>query len=185
MNNETIFKDAPVEQVGAIYACDRRGGIGYRGGLVVSSKADIEHFWSTIGQDVVIVGSKTWEGAKRYFLKRRPEAFHVVLTSDTTDEGWNIIKVDTPFQAILKAKNFAAQNRVWICGGGYTYEALEPYTDFCLVTATDIRKEPCDTFISGRGQLLKGKVNIVKIKDLEKLRDTDDSVSVYRITREG
>lgn len=180
-------------QLTAIYACDSRGGIGYNGGLVVRSKSDINFFWKTIGQHTIIIGRKTWEGTKNLFLKKRPNAVHIVLTKSETcpKDSLNVLYVDSVERAIEWAERFAivfdnTDDPVFVCGGAKIYEAFAPYVNKVYATVADAKKKPCDTFLP-HGKFLIGHDNEHEYgfydEKLPRLRKDDDEVTLWTIQR--
>lgn len=172
----------------AIYASDCRGAIGYNNGLVVNSKADIEHFWESIGSDPIIVGSKTWEGAKKYFLKRRPNAVHIVLTREEKPSEDNVFFFNDHKKALYFAKDIAEEHNkeaVWICGGASVYEQYKDCVEYVFATIADAKKVPCDTFICEDMQLSSGNYHIVDIIPFRKFREGDDDVSLFILQKRG
>lgn len=128
--------------LGLIVAHDSKYGIGKDSKLPWKVPADIDHFWHTIGQDPVIVGRKTWESAKKYFLKRRPNAVHIVISrgaSKSFDAIW-VNSTTMAFRA-LKNKTFA-----WVCGGSEIYKMFRPHVDIACETYIRCVGD-CDRFV--------------------------------------
>lgn len=124
-----------------ILAHDKNMGIGKDNKIPWKCKSDIDFFWNTIGDHTVIVGRKTWESAKKYFLKRRPNAKHIIVTSNPDNqETENCIFV----KSIEEALSFN-DNLMFICGGSKVYDSVKNYVNVAIETVIDGEYE-CDSY---------------------------------------
>lgn len=125
-----------------ILANDESGGIGKDNKIPWKCKSDIDFFWKTINQHTIIVGRNTWEGAKKYFLKRRPTAKHIVVTSNipTEDQYDNVIYV----KSIEEALSFNDE-LMFVCGGSKIYDSMKNYVNMVIETEIDGTYD-CDSF---------------------------------------
>lgn len=124
-----------------ILAHDKNGGIGKDNKIPWKCKSDIDFFWNTIGDHTVIVGRKTWESVKNYFLKRRPTAKHIIVTSKPDNqETENCIFV----KSIEEALSFN-DNLMFICGGSKVYDSVKNYVNVAIETVIDGEYE-CDSY---------------------------------------
>lgn len=124
-----------------ILAHDKNMGIGKDNKIPWKCKSDIEFFWKTIGDHTVIIGRNTWESAKKYFLKRRPTAKHIIVTSKPDNqETENCIFV----KSIEEALSFN-DNLMFICGGSKVYDSVKNYVNVVIETEIDGEYE-CDSY---------------------------------------
>lgn len=134
--------------IGMIYACDMKGGIGYKNRLPWRHKPDIEHFWKTIDENPVIMGRKTFDGSVYYFYKRQLRTDFIVLSKTVRSRSSGpcdpITWVPSIERAIECAKELSPIS--WVVGGATIFVPSLPYVDF--VVATHIQNTyPCDTFL--------------------------------------
>lgn len=135
----------------AIYATDNKGGIGFKGRLPWRHPADIRHFWKTIGSDPVIIGSGTWNGAKKFFFRERgPNRIYIVLSTKEKprlhfEEGSRVYYVDGVGMALEVAK--AMGRCAWVCGGKAIYELFAPMIDVWVASRIE-KTYCCDTYLS-------------------------------------
>ena len=147
--------------VGMIYAQDGDGGIGKEGSIPWRCKGDSDHFWRTIADTPVIVGSKTFESARRYFERRRGEYPNVFVMTNSRKPSYQANPINpsrflayantmVDIERLLNLYNIVNfRNKVkgvWVCGGGQIYSMFLPFSD--IFVETNIEGDyGCDAFM--------------------------------------
>lgn len=147
--------------VGMIYAQDGNGGIGKEGNIPWRCKGDSNHFWRTIDDTPVVVGSNTYKTAQRFFERRRGEYPNVFVMTKSRPAIYKANPINptrffayvntmNDIQRYLKLYNMAYVGNkargLWVCGGSQIYSMFLPFTD--IFVETDIEGDyECDTFM--------------------------------------
>ena len=119
----------------SILNCDKKWGIGKKNGLLFSLPLDMKFFRETTKGHVVAMGENTllsFPGSKP--LKNRT---HIVLSGDPTHNYPDVINVHTFQDFLLKIKEYAEKEDVYIIGGASIYNQTLPYVDKVLLTKVD------------------------------------------------
>jgi dihydrofolate reductase len=122
-------RQAPVSMIWA-QAHDRV--IGAAGALPWHLPEDLTLFRTLTTGSIVVMGRRTWESLPDRF-RPLPGRTNVVLT---TDREW---AADGARPAASVAEVLAADEEVWVIGGGAVYEAFLPYAQRIVVTDVDLR----------------------------------------------
>jgi len=125
-----------------IVAADRKGGIGNRGGLLVSIPTDMKYFREQTMGKTIVMGRATLESfpGGRPLPKRR----NIVLSTKLQPkEGIEICRSVDEVLELLKDED---PDSIMIIGGGKVYREFMPYCTEALITEIDAEFE-ADTFI--------------------------------------
>lgn len=147
--------------IGMIYAADEEGGIGKRGVIPWRHRGDSEHFWGTIADKPVIVGTNTYKKAEKYFLDRRGLFPNTMVLSRRASYSivqnplnlgmfyanvTNTVDIVNTMDRLVKDTDGRVGEAIWVCGGAQVYEALLPHTD--IIVETNICGSfDCDAFM--------------------------------------
>ena len=124
----------------AIVSVTSDWAIGKDGGLLVPNKADMRRFVQLTRDCTVLMGRKTLESFPGgHPLKDRR---NVVVTRD---ESWAPDGVDVAHSLAEALDMVAADDEVWVVGGGQVYRALLPMCSRAVVTKNHCVRT-CDTF---------------------------------------
>lgn len=135
--------------IGMIYAQCANGGIGYKNKLPWKCRADLIHFWKTVGNFPVIMGHNTYMSAGNYFKSHQCPVYRLDDKDIKCPECLpDINDVERAITHIAhKPHPYGAY---WIVGGAKTYAELLPYTH--VIVATQIHESfECDTFLPWTG----------------------------------
>jgi dihydrofolate reductase len=106
--------------------------IGVDGALPWHLPEDMALFRRLTTGSTVVMGRRTWESLPERF-RPLPGRTNVVLTSDP---GWS---ADGATRAGSVEEVLAAQDSLWVIGGGAVYTAFLPHADRLVVTEVDLR----------------------------------------------
>ncbi|SNR93105.1 dihydrofolate reductase [Blastococcus mobilis] len=121
--------------IAMIWAQARNGVIGASGGLPWHLPEDLKLFRAVTTGSTVVMGRRTWESLPERF-RPLPGRTNVVLTSDP---GWS---AEGARRAASVADVLAAaDDPLWVIGGGAVYAAFLPYADRLVVTDVDVLVE--------------------------------------------
>ncbi|MBQ7847619.1 MAG: dihydrofolate reductase [Clostridia bacterium] len=128
-----------------VVAVDKDWGIGYKGGLLASVRADLAHFKELTMGKTVILGSKTlatFPGGKP--LKGRT---NVILSrrADFSPEGAVVVH---SFEELLTYVQTHPEEDFLVIGGSSVYNLLLPYCDTAYVTVFDKRFARKDAYFT-------------------------------------
>ena len=124
----------------AIVAVCDDWGIGHEGKLLVKNSDDMKSFVSHTTGHTVVMGRKTYETLPKHApLKNRR---NIIMTRDDSFEAEGF-EVAHSVDEVLSMT--AADDEVWVMGGGKIYELLLPYCKRLVVTKHD-NIMPADTF---------------------------------------
>lgn len=156
--------------IGMIYAHDLNHGIGCRGRLAWKHPLYIELFWETIGQKPVVVGYNTWETSKKYFLKRRPHATHLVLSSKkrpTSEKNVHVMNLER-LSDVISNGGFGDVDipQVWVTGGAQVYGHFEECADVVVETTIAVAT-PYDAWFDHRKNGFFSEQAIFSFKQVE------------------
>lgn len=125
-----------------IVAADRKGGIGNKGGLLISIPTDMKYFREQTMGKTIVMGRATLESfpGGRPLPKRR----NIVLSTKLQPaEGIEICRSVDEVLELLKDED---PDSIMIIGGGTVYKAFMPYCSHALITEIDAEFE-ADTYI--------------------------------------
>jgi len=125
----------------AIVAVCSDWGIGYRGALLVHSKADMHRFVELTMGGTVVMGRKTLESFPGGPLKGRR---NVVIAHDPSALPEGVVGATSPAAAV-EAVAADDPSKVWLIGGESVYRALLGQCTRAYVTKFDVEK-PADAF---------------------------------------
>ncbi|WP_028264085.1 dihydrofolate reductase [Atopobium fossor] len=119
----------------AIVAVTSNWAIGCKGNLLISNKADMQHFVQHTKDGTVIMGRTTLESFPG--ANPLPKRRNIVLTHDT---NWSCkgAEVVHSVSEALTAASTDNPDKVWCIGGMSVYEQLLRYCDEVIVTMHDI-----------------------------------------------
>ena len=116
----------------SILNCDINWGIGKKNGLLFNLPLDMKFFRETTKGHVVCMGENTllsFPGSKP--LKNRT---NIVLSQDETHNYDGVVNVHSFKEFLLKIKEYALNEDVYIIGGASIYRQTLPYVDKVLLT---------------------------------------------------
>ena len=121
---------------------DKRGGIGLKGGLLMSLPTDMKYFRTTTTGHTVIMGRKTLESfpGGRPLPKRRNI---VISTTISEGEGYEICRAPEELESMLPDEE---KEEAFVIGGGQIYDLMLPKVDEAYITEINAELE-ADTFI--------------------------------------
>lgn len=130
--------------ISAIAAVDENLGIGYKNELLCSIKEDLKRFKELTTDNIVIMGSKTWESLP---TKPLPNRVNIVVTnkvdSFSVSNGVMYIRLNHLKEAIVEMGN---NFDVFVIGGGQIYKELLPYCNRIYLTRIEKSFENVDTY---------------------------------------
>lgn len=149
---QKIFKN-----INLIVACQKDGGIGYKGKIPWRSPSDLSHFKITtsksscnIKQNAVVMGRKTFESIG----KPLPGRLNYVVTRNTTfinSPAHRLYYNNSLKAALVAATNNPHVDKVFVIGGAEIYNQTlknwNTYIDKTYLTEID-SKFPCDQFLN-------------------------------------
>ena len=125
-----------------IVACDREGGIGKDGKLLVRLPSDMKYFRKQTLGKTVIMGRSTLESFPGG--KPLPDRRNIVLSLRLPESGsYEVCRSEAELLELVKAED---PQDLFVIGGGQIYRLLLPYCDEALVTEIDAVCA-ADTFI--------------------------------------
>ena len=130
--------------ISAIAAVDENLGIGYKNELLCNIKEDLKRFKELTTDNIVIMGSKTWESLP---TKPLPNRVNIVVTnkvdSFSVSNGVMYIRLNHLKEAIVgMGNNFD----VFVIGGGQIYKELIPYCERIYLTRIEKSFDNVDTY---------------------------------------
>lgn len=132
-------------RIGAIFARDRVGGIGFNNDLPwPRNDEDMKRFKRHTDGCVVVMGRKTWESLGSKCL---PNRINVVLSNGTV-EGTPHMCISLPsMDMVIEAVRAAAPDKdIWFLGGANLLEQVLPYCERVCETLF-LKTYQADTFI--------------------------------------
>lgn len=128
-------------QIKMILATDLNGCIGYKNELVFKAKKDLKRFRELTTNNIVVMGSKTYESLG---LKPLPNRINIVLSRKLVDNNVHIYSdIDTMLSDIIK---FYPDKTIWIIGGAEIYKQFINIVDEVYLTQFFTKSEQCDTY---------------------------------------
>ena len=116
-----------------IVACDRRGGIGKDGKLLVRLPSDMKYFRDQTLGKTVIMGRATLESFPGG--KPLPKRRNIVLSSRLPESSsYEVCRSVEQLLEMVKEEN---PDDLFVIGGGQIYRLLLPYCDEALITEID------------------------------------------------
>lgn len=130
----------PLPNLFAIVAACDDWGIGLDGGMLVENRADMRHFVATTTGHTVLMGRRTLESfpGGRALKNRR----NVVLTRNASFSREDVETAASLEEALTLV---AADDEVWVIGGGKVYREALPLCSRAVVTRNRCVR-PADTF---------------------------------------
>lgn len=123
-----------------IAAVGRDGAIGRNGNLAFHISADLKHFKALTTGHTVIMGRKTFESLPKGAL---PDRRNIVITRNAAFSAPGIETAASLEQALRMA---AADDGVFVIGGGTIYARAMPMADCLEITSIDADSPDADTF---------------------------------------
>jgi dihydrofolate reductase len=130
--------------VNVILATELNFGIGNDGDMPwPRNKEDMSWFKQNTGEDIVVMGRKTWDSIGK---KKLPNRTNIVITSRDLEGADHVFSGDMG-EIIEKIKGlYLADRDIWIMGGAEIYDQAIPYADkLYLTTFND--NYICDTYV--------------------------------------
>lgn len=128
-------------QIKMILATDLNGCIGYNNELVFKAKKDLKRFKELTTNNIVVMGSKTYESLG---LKPLTNRINIVLSRKLLDNNVHIYSdIDTMLSDIIK---FYPDKTIWIIGGAEIYKQFINIVDEVHLTQFFTKSEQCDTY---------------------------------------
>lgn len=126
-----------------IVAVDKNWGIGYNNDLLVSIPGDKKNFRMLTTGKTLIMGRKTLES----FPEGRPlkDRVNIVVTRKRNYDGHGAIVVNSPEEAVAKARELSAEDDIFVIGGGEIYAQLLDQCDTAVITKINY-EYTADTF---------------------------------------
>ena len=125
-----------------VVACDREGGIGKDGKLLVRLPSDMKYFRKQTLGKTVIMGRATLESFPGG--KPLPDRRNIVLSRQLPEnESYEVCRSEEELLELVKEED---PQDLCVIGGGQIYRLLLPYCDEALVTEIDALFA-ADTFI--------------------------------------
>jgi dihydrofolate reductase len=128
-------------QIKMILATDLNGCIGYKNELVFKAKKDLRRFRELTTNNIVVMGSKTYESLG---FKPLPNRINIVLSRKLNDNNVHIYSdIDTMLSDMIK---FYPDKTIWIIGGAEIYKQFINIVDEVYLTQFFDKSEQCDTY---------------------------------------
>ncbi len=118
-----------------IVAVDKHWGIGYNNGLLVSIPADKKFFREKTTGKTIIMGRRTLESFRDG--RPLPNRNNIVITTKKNYDGKGAIVVNSPEEAVKRAKELSADEDIYVIGGGRVYKEMYKLCDVAYVTKID------------------------------------------------
>ena len=134
--------------ISAIVAVDNNWGIGYNEKLLENIPNDLKHFKELTTDNIVVMGSKTWDSLPN---KPLPNRFNIIITYNPK-HFHNFSDKDSCYmslslkEAINLIKDPFNDKEKFIIGGGMIYKELLPFCDKVYVTKIYKNHENVDTY---------------------------------------
>lgn len=127
-----------------IWAQDAQGGIGKNNRLLFDVPEDMQHFVKSTRNQIVVMGSKTWDSLPNNArpLKNR---VNCVLSSSRKPEDFPGAEVYTSLEEIVNRYRDDERD-IWIIGGGRIYNAYYELADELCITFVETEAIKPDTF---------------------------------------
>lgn len=125
-----------------ILATDLNGCIGYKNELVFKAKKDLKRFKELTTNNIVVMGSKTYESLN---FKPLPNRINIVLSRKLNDNNVHIYsEIDTMLSDMIK---YYPDKTIWIIGGAEIYKQFINIVDEVYLTLFFDKSTNCDTFV--------------------------------------
>lgn len=137
--------------ISAIVAVDNNWGIGYNNDLLMKIPNDLKHFKKITNNNIIIMGSNTWESLP---VKPLPNRVNIVISRKPYQEFMEQGKFKGYYDAIVCTldevksylKTYGAFNEIFIIGGEFIYKELLPYCDLVYLTKINKSFENVDKY---------------------------------------
>ena len=125
-----------------LLATDLNGCIGYKNDLVFKAKKDLRRFKELTTNQIVVMGSKTYESLG---FKPLPNRINIVLSNKLNDNNVQIYNdIDIMLSDLIK---YYPDKTIWIIGGANIYQQFINIVDEVYLTQFFATSDKCDTFI--------------------------------------
>lgn len=128
--------------INAIVAVNEDWGIGYNGNLLESIPADLKNFKELTTNNVVIMGSKTWDSLPK---KPLPNRNNVIITRKEYPPSGTSQVIYMTLEELLPWLE-TSKKEIFIIGGGIIYKELLPYCNRVYITKIYKKHENVDTY---------------------------------------
>lgn len=128
--------------INAIVAVNEDWGIGYNGNLLESIPADLKNFKELTTNNVVIMGSKTWDSLPK---KPLPNRNNVIITRKEYPSSGTSQVIYMTLEELLPWLE-TSKKEIFIIGGGIIYKELLPYCNRVYITKIYKKHENVDTY---------------------------------------
>jgi dihydrofolate reductase len=129
-------------QIKMILATDINGCIGYKNELIFKAKKDLKRFKQLTTNNIVVMGSKTYESLG---FKPLPNRINIVLSRKLNDNNVHVYsEIDTMLSDMIK---YYPDKTIWIIGGAEIYKQFINIVDEIYLTLFFDKSENCDTFV--------------------------------------
>ncbi len=128
--------------INAIVAVNEDWGIGYNGNLLESIPADLKNFKKLTTNNVVIMGSKTWDSLPKKPLSNRN---NVIITRKEYPPSGTSQVIYMTLEELLPWLE-TSKKEIFIIGGGIIYKELLPYCNRVYITKIYKKHENVDTY---------------------------------------
>jgi len=126
-----------------IVATDANGCIGYNNDLVFKSKKDLKRFKELTSDNIVVMGSKTYESIGS---KPLPNRINVVLSNKLMEGRGVLVYNDIEYMLEELEENYP-DKIIWIIGGANVYKQFIGNYDYIYLTKFHGTADKCDTKI--------------------------------------
>lgn len=158
-----------------ILATDLNGCIGYKNKLVFKAKKDLKRFKELTTNNIVVMGSKTYESLG---FKPLPNRINIVLSRKLNDNNVHVYSdIDTMLSDMIK---FYPDKTIWIIGGAEIYKQFINIVDEVYLTQFFDKSEHCDTYFRVNEYVDKD----FKIKDYQEHEENNLNFSFIDYVRE-
>lgn len=151
--------------INAIVAVNEDWGIGYNGNLLESIPADLKNFKELTTNNVVIMGSKTWDSLPK---KPLPNRNNVIITRKEYPSSGTSQVIYMTLEELLPWLE-TSKKEIFIIGGGIIYKELLPYCNRVYITKIYKKHENVDTYFPNLDKDLQWKS--MALGELENYKD--------------
>ena len=141
-----------------ILATDVNGCIGYKNELVFKAKKDLKRFKDLTTNNIVVMGSKTYESLN---FKPLPNRISIVLSRKLNDNNVHVYsEIDTMLSDMIK---YYQDKTIWIIGGAEIYKQFINIVDEIYLTLFSSMKDRFPRESSNFGKLIIRGISIFRI----------------------
>jgi dihydrofolate reductase len=129
-------------QIKMILATDSNGCIGYNNDLVFKSRKDLKRFKELTTNNIVVMGSKTYESLGS---KPLPNRINIVLSNKLNDNNVHVYNnINTMLSEMIQ---YYPDKTIWIIGGANIYNQFINIVDEVYLTLFFETSDKCNTFV--------------------------------------